>query len=39
MTGLEIGVTAMLILAIIGTIFTHFATKNDTNNQLTKHST
>jgi len=28
MTGLEIGVTAMLILALAGAIFAHFTTKH-----------
>lgn len=30
MTGLEIGVTAMLILAIIGAIFAYFSPEQDT---------
>ena len=34
MTGLEIGVTAMLILAIIGAIFAYSTTKHDTKNHL-----
>ena len=39
MTGLEIGVTAMLILAIIGTILAYFTTSHNTKNHLTNHST